>query len=245
MDAFVFFDESRCRGADMKLKPSAQATLTIGPGMCKDKLMQAAGRMRKLAYGQTLVLFVPAELVSKIQNADTTLSTLHVLNWVMHNTVKATADGLPAWASQGSHFCTTENPEARLIDENLLLEGLYGGTIVECSIYNHVVSGQAKDTHRVLQLGHEPGRKASEMMMELSEGRAKKFGSDIPIKSSGLDEECERELENERELEREAERQYARYAPNAPRKWEFKELLKSRSIRANSRHSASCRSTRR
>jgi hypothetical protein len=105
--------------------------------------------------------------------------------------------------------------------------GLYGGKIVECSIYNHVVSGQAKDTHRVLQLGHEPGRKASEMMMELSEGRAKKIGSDIPIKSSGLDEECERELENERELEREAERQYARYAPNAPRKWEFKELLKS------------------
>jgi hypothetical protein len=38
-DAFVFFDESRCRGADMKLKPSAQATLTIGPSMCKDKLM--------------------------------------------------------------------------------------------------------------------------------------------------------------------------------------------------------------
>jgi hypothetical protein len=226
-DAFVFFDESRCRGADMKLKPSAQATLTIGPGMCKDKLMQAAGRMRKLAYGQTLVLFVPAELVSKIQNADTTLSTLHVLNWVMHNTVKATADGLPAWASQGSHFCTTENPEARLIDENLLLEGLYGGTIVECSIYNHVVSGQKKDEKRVLLLGHEPSGKASEMMVELSEGRAKKFGSDIFIASSGLDEECERELENERELEREAERQYAPYAPHAPREWEFKELLKS------------------
>jgi hypothetical protein len=157
----------------MKLKPSAQATLTIGPGMCKDKLMQAAGRMRKLAYGQTLELFVPAALVSKIrsanQNADTTLSTLHVLNWVMHNTVKATADGLPAWASQGSHFCTTEdNPEARLIDENLLLEGLYGGKIVECFIYilNHVVSGQAKDTHRVLQLGHEPFTSPAEKLQK-------------------------------------------------------------------------------
>ena len=116
------------------MKPSVQATLTIGPGLCKDKLMQASGRMRKLAYGQTLVLFVPAKLVSKIrsadENADTTSSTLHVLSWVMHNTVKTTADGLPAWASQGSHFCTTENPEARLIDENLLLEGLYGGKIV-------------------------------------------------------------------------------------------------------------------
>jgi hypothetical protein len=94
-------------------------------------------------------------------------------------------------------------------------------------IYNHVVSGQKKDEKRVLLLGHEPSGKASEMMVELSEGRAKKFGSDIFIASSGLDEECERELENERELEREAERQYARYAPHAPREWEFKELLKS------------------
>ena len=34
-DAFVFFDESRCRGADMKLAPDAVAALTIGPDMCK------------------------------------------------------------------------------------------------------------------------------------------------------------------------------------------------------------------
>jgi hypothetical protein len=147
----------------------------------------------------------------------------------MHNTVKATADGLPAWASQGSHFCTTEdNPEARLIDENLLLEGLYGGTIVECSIYNHVVSGQKKDEKRVLLLGHEPSGKASEMMVELSEGRAKKFGSDIFIASSGLDEECERELENERQSELEAVRPYPRCAPQTPSEWEFNKLLESK-----------------
>jgi len=39
-DAFVYFDESRCRGTDMKLKGDAMAFLTAGPGMCKDKLMQ-------------------------------------------------------------------------------------------------------------------------------------------------------------------------------------------------------------
>jgi hypothetical protein len=43
-DCFVIFDERRCRGADMKLKSSAAAVLTLGPNMCKDKLMQAAGR---------------------------------------------------------------------------------------------------------------------------------------------------------------------------------------------------------
>jgi hypothetical protein len=79
-DAFVFFDESRCRGADMKLKPKAVAALTIGPGMCKDKLMQAAGRMRLLQCEQHLIIFVPHELELKIRKNDresiTTTSSL-------------------------------------------------------------------------------------------------------------------------------------------------------------------------
>jgi hypothetical protein len=232
-DAFVFFDESHCRGVDMKLKPRAQATLTIGPGICKDKVMQAAGRMRKLAYGQTLVLFVPAELVLKIRSAnknlraDTTLSTLHVLNWVMHNTVNTTAEGLPAWASQGSHFYTTQNPKARLIDENLKLEGLYGGKIAECTVYEHVKRGQAKDCERVKQLRLEPEGILEEELKVLEES-ARTYGSDIFIASSGLDEECERELENEREREREKEPQYPRCAPQTPSVWDFNELLKTK-----------------
>ncbi|GAH43477.1 unnamed protein product, partial [marine sediment metagenome] len=55
-DCFVLFDDSRCRGADMKLRPNAVAALTMGPGMTKDKLMQAAGRMRQLGHSQRLLL---------------------------------------------------------------------------------------------------------------------------------------------------------------------------------------------
>ena len=232
-DAFVFFDESRCRGADMKLKPSAQATLTIGPGMCKNKLMQAAGRMRKLAFGQKLVLFVPAELDKKIRSAneknlgaDMALRSEHVLNWVVHNTVNTIADGLPEWASNGSHFCTTQNPKARLVDENLKLEGLYGGAIAKCTMYEHVKRGQAKDRERVKQLRLEPEGILEEMLAVL-EDRAKTFGSDQEITSSAFDEECERELENEREREREVERQYPRCVPQASSGWDFNKLLKS------------------
>jgi hypothetical protein len=43
-DAFVVFDEQHCRGADMKLRLEAVVAVTLGPGMCKDKFMQAAGR---------------------------------------------------------------------------------------------------------------------------------------------------------------------------------------------------------
>jgi hypothetical protein len=217
----------------MKLKPRAQATLTIGPGICKDKVMQAAGRMRKLALEQRLVLFVPAELVLKIRSfnknlrADTTLSTLHVLNWVMHNTVNTTAEGLPEWASQGSHFYTTQNPKARLIDENLKPEGLYGGKFAECTVYEHVKRGQAKDCERVKQLRLEPEGILEEELKVL-EKRASDFGWDIFITSSGLDEECERELENERQREREKEPQYPRCAPQTPSEWEFNKLLESK-----------------
>lgn len=40
-ESFAFFDEPRCRGADLKLDVDAVAVLTMGPRMCKDKLMQA------------------------------------------------------------------------------------------------------------------------------------------------------------------------------------------------------------
>ena len=39
----------------MKLQPRARAAITVGPGCCKDKLMQAAGRMRQLDRGQGAV----------------------------------------------------------------------------------------------------------------------------------------------------------------------------------------------
>lgn len=46
----------------MKLKPDAKALLTLGPGMCRDKLMQAAMRIRQLEHDQTLVLIAAPEV---------------------------------------------------------------------------------------------------------------------------------------------------------------------------------------
>ena len=67
-DAFVYFDESRCRGADMKLNSTAVAGLTIGPGMCEDKLTQAVFRMRQLDRGQKLQLLLPFEVATKVRH---------------------------------------------------------------------------------------------------------------------------------------------------------------------------------
>eukprot|EP00965_Chrysotila_dentata_P232492 6198996-Pleurochrysis_carterae.AAC.1 len=129
-DAFVYFDESRCRGADMKLLSTAKAVLTIGLGMGKAKLMQAAGRMRKLDRGQSILFAVPPELAPKVRcEVSGALTSLEVLKWVLRNTATAMAEGFPVYASQGSHFCLTMDPALRLQGENLLLADLYGGAV--------------------------------------------------------------------------------------------------------------------
>ena len=61
---FAIFDEARSRGADLNLDTNTLAVLTIGPGMTKDKLMQAAGRLRKLGRNQRIVLMVTNEIIS-------------------------------------------------------------------------------------------------------------------------------------------------------------------------------------
>ena len=65
-ECFAFFDESRSRGADLKLPQTARALVTIGPGMCKDKIMQALGRMRMLDKGQTADFIGTSEITKKV-----------------------------------------------------------------------------------------------------------------------------------------------------------------------------------
>lgn len=63
-EAFSICDEARCRGADLKLSPDAKALLTIGPKNGKDKVMQAAGRLRLLGRSNQSIIFVGTPDVS-------------------------------------------------------------------------------------------------------------------------------------------------------------------------------------
>lgn len=99
-ECFVIFDEGRCRGADVQMCSDAKCVLTLGPHMCKDKLMQAAGRARLLGKGQTLILLGTNEISTKISkfcgldDPSQKISSRHVLEWVMANTVSATEEGI-------------------------------------------------------------------------------------------------------------------------------------------------------
>ena len=228
-DCFVYYDESRCRGADMKLRPDAVAVVTIGQGMGKEKWMQACYRMRKLELKQRVVSAVPAEVAVKIRalNKLATADELHsghLLRWVMSNTVLATRDGLLHWGAQASHFIATHNHEAaRLLDETHELEDLYGGSTVSQTVDSGVKRLLDASLGRTRRLGAELSPEEERLAVRVAE-HAKLYGSDAHVTSSGLDEECERELETQRELEQEIERQVPRQAPASPTAWDFKVL---------------------
>ena len=64
--SFAIFDEPRCRGTDLKLRKDAVALLTLAPNVCKDKLMQAAGRLRKLGQNQKLAIVSGSDVFTQL-----------------------------------------------------------------------------------------------------------------------------------------------------------------------------------
>ena len=193
--------------------------------------MQAAFRMRQLYAGQSLVVMLPPEIITKVTSFTSAkvedLQPKDVVNWVLMNTVESITNGISEWASQGSYFCTTKHkPHLRLIDEKLKLTDLYAASFTESTAATAVVKSQAwfrqRHVQRYSMLNHT---------MDLILQRAECFGIDILIKTSGLDEACEREIENEKEqeTESEAERQLARFLPLHTVGWRYESIFSAES----------------
>jgi hypothetical protein len=107
-DAFVIFDERHCRGADMKLRRHGRAMVTLGPKMNKDKLMQAAGRMRQLGEGQTLLLVAAQDVIDSIQS-----TTSHLpFNRTSPSSAEAnsTTTSMGATSASSLSFSSTQPP---------------------------------------------------------------------------------------------------------------------------------------
>jgi hypothetical protein len=128
-DAFVLFDERHCRGADMRLRRDAAAVLTLGPRTAKDKIMQAAGRLRQLSGEQSLLLTAQRDVHDSVLAAAGSgdeVSVEAVLRWVMMNTITASRAGLLEWAMNGLHYASTHGaPQRALLDEQLDLSRFY------------------------------------------------------------------------------------------------------------------------
>ena len=227
-DGFVYFDESRTRGADMKLNIKSLAVLTLGPQMCKDKLMQAAGRMRMLEHGQKLLLMATNDVTSKIRSliddsAEQKISPLHVLKWVITNTVNSVARWLPEWAIQGAQFINKrENPNLSLVPDMTKLDDMYRDELKE----RPVLEVWERKKKAVLPNKNGVLTPWNENLLKDIDDRITKYGVEFSTKiGSNVEEECERELEKEVELEQEVQKEIPKQVPRSEDYWSAKKLM--------------------
>ncbi|KAG1681316.1 hypothetical protein FOA52_007362 [Chlamydomonas sp. UWO 241] len=223
------YDQARCRGTDLQLLPKACGLLTLGPGTCKEKCMQAAGRLRLLGRGQTLHLAASSEVTAKIQSCvcgrgqlqaggEEEPSTQHVLQWVMHNTV------------QGLFFAVTKGQPERVPQDELMELGAMYGASSRMQPIADLVQAQARSA---LQGGSSraPGPLASRMhvFVERIVLASQEHGEGYSTVASMVDRECEREAEREEEEEEEVERQLSKLAPAEETDWDYAAALFARS----------------
>ncbi|CAH0380841.1 unnamed protein product [Bemisia tabaci] len=88
---FAYLDDIHTRGTDIKLPLNCHAILTVGMGMQKDKLMQAAMRLRHLAVKQSVSLWgTEATTLAIARNSSVEkakINSYEVIKWVTQNTI--------------------------------------------------------------------------------------------------------------------------------------------------------------
>ncbi|CAN0452105.1 unnamed protein product, partial [Ascophyllum nodosum] len=244
-EAFCIYDEARCRGADLKLSPDAKAVLTIGPKNGKDKVMQAAGRLRLLGRSNQSIVFVGSHDVSnkirelvdsrrtpmsaKCKEAiglKTSISSQHVLEYVMANTVEATQTGLLQWARQGLHFLETfGRPDRAEFNEHLTLQETYGSGFRPISVAQAISEAGDEQRRRCKDDIHDP--KIATAIVS----RSKRYGNGVTVsRDASLGGECEREMEVENELEEQVELQVAKVSASEEEDWDYASVLSATSV---------------
>ena len=214
-DALALFDQNQCRGADLKLRQTAVAALTVDLDMTKDVLMQAAGRLRQLGRGQKIWLVLSHAAGNSVQEAHGLSShddicTRHILEWVVANTATYIRTHTVSWGMQAAQYALgKERDGIELQNERLRVDQLYGDSHAPKQT-KEVVKDFAR---RLLDNAGDTSPNASGALEDvLSEeddsvwsrvlDRCRQLGTDI-TGSGGVDEECERELEREQEQEQE------------------------------------------
>ena len=241
--AFVLYDEARCRGADLQLHPRAVGMLTLGPATCKDKMMQAAGRLRMFGRGQKLHLAASEDVTAKIRSLNglrpkAVPAPVHVLQWVMRNTTQATLHGVAEWAKQGLFFASTLGlPDAVLQDEVMDVREMYSQGRSHQPVPQLVrAMAQQKRVREVLPgvgaVGTPAAERRSRIVKQIISNCSQHGSGHSVVAGGGADEECERELEKEEEEEEEVERQVARMKPALEVDWDYRSILGAASLRA-------------
>eukprot|EP00761_Pharyngomonas_kirbyi_P006952 gb/GECH01006961.1/.p1 GENE.gb/GECH01006961.1/~~gb/GECH01006961.1/.p1 ORF type:complete len:2802 (+),score=553.19 gb/GECH01006961.1/:1-8406(+) len=232
-EAFVYFDENHCRGADMKLQPDALGIMTIGPNTTKDKLMQAAGRMRQLDAQQKIKFALIPPIKDRINalsqdqfNSSDGLNSKQLLQYVIHNTMEATKNGIVQWAYKGFHYSNTSKSDEFIpLDEKIDLETLYGKSSTPENLKENLI--QKKEEFSRIEADYSLNVD-QEMVQEIEEKANALVHSNVSVNNT--DEECERETQRESEREQQVESEVLKKDPLFEKEWNFQMTLGCSSI---------------
>jgi len=110
----IYLDDVHTRGVDFLLPLHSRAILTLGKGLGKDELLQAAMRLRQLGPdGQSLHFVASAEVGEALKKygvqpgggSSACRNSAKIFLWTLSNTIRGNCDRLPYYAAQGAdHF---------------------------------------------------------------------------------------------------------------------------------------------
>lgn len=206
----VYLDESHTRGTDLRMPANYRAIVTLGPGLTKDRLVQACMRMRKLGKGQSVVFCSSMEIQRKIRErsdkSQDTIEVADVLKWCIAETNSHTRKSIPLWATQGVRHQRRQAVYARSAAQGLsrdLVESL-----LELEAQSLKQRYGEERTHHEEQLLSQSTIDEPLMVRkkQLDEIRAKCQEFEVAsFNTATLQEEQERELSPENEREQQVE----------------------------------------
>jgi hypothetical protein len=206
-ECFIFFDQSRCRGSDMKLPTTATALVTIEPKLTKDRFLQGCARMRKLNGGQSLILAGTSEVVNEHSTAT------EILERIVHHTAAVTKKGVFTFFERGRDYFRFPTP----IEDDISLTAMYSGPRGQY----HNFEEYFEATMEVQTMSDE--REITER--EIAHTEYCKDIGDSAVDTAMLSGECEQELEQEAEKQSEAERKIPRQLPFCQITWDFEKAF--------------------
>ncbi|KAI5366675.1 hypothetical protein Slin14017_G043150 [Septoria linicola] len=199
----IFLDEAHTRGIDLQLPLHYRAAVTLGAGLTKDRLVQAAMRMRKLGKGQTVVFCISQEIKAKVQavtskSMESAITTADVLHWSIVESTKEIRRSMPLWSVQGERF----------VRQDAFWQGSKADmSTVQAEGFQEKEAQSIDQRYRPCSITAQPNHllESSDVRLQSIFKRCQEF-DDLEFNSSTLQEEQERELSPEIEQERQVQR---------------------------------------
>jgi hypothetical protein len=217
-DAFIIFDQARTRGSDMNMRVDAVVGVTLGMSLTKDRLMQGAGRLRKLGSNQKIVIIVPDEVQIVLP---ATISVRDVLRWVIDNTAQIVGNGILEWSRHGFHHTTTLfNPDSSVLKEDWSLKNLYSGDQVKKPLTEQVslfIERQGE------------GDQKQQQIIDSIVSHGSEYGGGINVVSSTTEVEQERQISIETFRSEEHQKEHMALHAAEDRYWDFSKLFRTSS----------------